>query len=73
MPVAAPEGRLKGSRKATAAAMTRIEEMLGEEGVASLERELSSSRSSLELLKRQFSSMEYGGDTHSPKFGTPSI
>jgi len=66
------EGQAKGTRKATAAAMTRIEQMLGDAGVVSLERELSSSRGALELLKRQFSSMEYGGDTHSPRFATTS-
>ena len=59
---AAPEGRTKGSRKA-AAAMTRIEEILGEEGVATLERGLSHSKASIEALMKQFSSMEYGGDS----------
>lgn len=56
------EGRPSGSRKATVAAMSRIEELLGDAGVVSLERELSNSHGALELLKRQFSSMEYGGD-----------
>ena len=48
--------------------MSRIEEILGEEGVATLERELSSGKASVDQLMRQFSSMEYGGDS-SPKIG----
>lgn len=56
------EARAQGSRR-TALAMTRIEQMLGEEGVATLERKLSNSKSSIELLMRQFSSLEYGGDS----------
>ena len=64
---AAPEVRTRGSRK-TSAAMSRIEEILGEEGVATLERELSSGKGSVDQLMRQFSSMEYGGDS-SPKIG----
>lgn len=43
--------------------MTRIEQMLGEEGVATLERQLSNSKASVDLLMKQFSSMEYGGDS----------
>ena len=41
--------------------MLRLHQMLGDDGVTTLERELSSGRASLESLKRQFSSMEYGG------------
>lgn len=41
-------------------AMLRLQSLLGEEGVVTLERELSSGRASLEGLRRQFSSMEYG-------------
>ena len=42
-------------------AMLRLHQILGDDGVTTLERELSSGRASLESLKRQFSSMEYGG------------
>lgn len=65
--VAAPEIRTRGRPKASSA-MSRIEEMLGEEGVATLERNLSNGKASIDQLIKQFSSMEYGGDS-SPKLG----
>lgn len=45
--------------------MIRLQSLLGEDGVVTLERELSSGRASLENLRRQFSSMEYGGNSSS--------
>ena len=49
-------------------AMERLTQMLGDEGVATLERELSSGKLQFEELRRQFSSMEYGGGS-SPRNG----
>ena len=44
--------------------MARLSEMIGDEGVATLERELSSGRATFDSLRRQFSSLEYGGGSN---------